>query len=79
MEYHKNAPWTAVSRERLARMLVHDGLTVGRAETRLSVSAETAAGRHRKDSKRDNFRGCFLIENILGRRSALWSHSQYRS
>jgi HD-GYP domain-containing protein (c-di-GMP phosphodiesterase class II) len=25
MDYHKNAPWTAVSRERLARMVIHDG------------------------------------------------------
>lgn len=26
MDYHKNAPWTAVSRERLARMVIHDGV-----------------------------------------------------
>ena len=28
MDYHKNAPWTAVSRERLARMVIDDGLRV---------------------------------------------------
>ena len=26
MDYHKNAPWTAVSRERLARMVIEDGI-----------------------------------------------------
>ena len=26
MDYHKNAPWTAVSRERLARMVIEDGV-----------------------------------------------------
>jgi transposase InsO family protein len=51
MDYHKNAPWTAISRERLARMVVHDGLTVGAAAARFIVSAKTAAkwvGRYRQ-------------------------------
>ena len=50
MDYHKNAPWTAVSRERLARMVMEDGLTVGAAALRFTVSAKTAAkwvGRYR--------------------------------
>jgi transposase InsO family protein len=50
MDYHKNAPWTAISRERLARMVVHDGLTVRAAAARFIVSARTAAkwvGRYR--------------------------------
>src|ERR1700676_1149715 len=50
MDYHKNAPWTAVSRERLARMLIEDGLTVSAAALRFTVSAKTAAkwvGRYR--------------------------------
>jgi transposase InsO family protein len=51
MDYHKNAPWTAVSRERLARMVIHDGLTVRAAALRFSVSSKTAAkwlGRYRQ-------------------------------
>ncbi len=50
MDYHKNAPWTAISRERLARMVVHDGQTVRAAAARFSISARTAAkwvGRYR--------------------------------
>jgi len=50
MDYHKNAPWTAVSRERLARMVIEDGLTVNAAALRFTVSAKTAAkwvGRYR--------------------------------
>jgi transposase InsO family protein len=43
MDYHKNAPWTAVSRERLARLVIHDGLTLQSAAARFSVSAKTAA------------------------------------
>ena len=43
MDYHKNAPWTAVSRERLARMVIEDGLRVRVAALRFSVSAKTAA------------------------------------
>ncbi len=31
MDYHKNAPWTAVSREGLARLVIHDGLPPGSA------------------------------------------------
>ena len=31
MGYHKNAPWTAVSRERLARMVIEDGMRLGSA------------------------------------------------
>ena len=51
MDYHKNAPWTAVSRERLARMVIDDGLKVSAAASRFSVSARTAAkwlGRYRQ-------------------------------
>jgi transposase InsO family protein len=43
MDYHKNAPWTAVSRERLARLVIHDGVRLGSAAARFSVSAKTAA------------------------------------
>jgi transposase InsO family protein len=43
MDYHKNAPWTALSRERLARMVVNDGLTLAQASARFSVSPKTAA------------------------------------
>jgi len=43
MDYHKNAPWTAVSRERLVRMVIDDGLTVRAAALRFSVTAKTAA------------------------------------
>ncbi len=51
MDYHKNAPWTAVSRERLARMVIEDGRRVSAAALRFSVSAKTAAkwvGRYRQ-------------------------------
>ena len=51
MDYHKNAPWTAVSRERLARMVIMDGMTLSSASGRFSVSAKTAAkwvGRYRQ-------------------------------
>ncbi len=51
MDYHKNAPWTAVSRERLARMVVSDGMTLKSAAARFSVSTKTAAkwaGRYRQ-------------------------------
>jgi len=51
MDYHKNAPWTAVSRERLARMVIHDGVRLNAAAARFSVSAKTAAkwvGRYRQ-------------------------------
>lgn len=51
MDYHKNAPWTAVSRGRLARMVVEDGLRLGLAAARFSVSLKTAAkwvGRYRQ-------------------------------
>jgi transposase InsO family protein len=50
MDYHKNAPWTAVSRERLARMVIEQGLSVSAAALRFTVSAKTAAkwvGRYR--------------------------------
>lgn len=43
MDYHKNAPWTAVSRGRLARMVTEDGVTLRSAAARFSVSAKTAA------------------------------------
>ena len=51
MDYHKNAPWTAVSRERLARMVIDGGLRVSVAALQFSVSAKTAAkwvGRYRQ-------------------------------
>jgi len=51
MDYHKNAPWTAVSRERLARMVIDGGLSVSAAAIRFCVSAKTAAkwvGRYRQ-------------------------------
>ena len=50
MDYHKNAPWTAVSRERLCRLVIEDGLAVSAAALRFTVSAKTAAkwvGRYR--------------------------------
>jgi transposase InsO family protein len=43
MDYHKNAPWTAVSRERLARMVTQEGMKLAAAAARFSVSAKTAA------------------------------------
>jgi len=43
MDYHKNAPWTAVSRERLARMVIDDGVRLAAAAARFSVSAKTAS------------------------------------
>ncbi len=43
MDYHKNAPWTAVSRERLARMVIEGGVRLGPAAARFSVSSKTAA------------------------------------
>jgi transposase InsO family protein/transposase-like protein len=51
MDYHKNAPWTAVSRERLARMVIEGGVRVGSAAARFCVSSKTAAkwvGRYRQ-------------------------------
>jgi transposase InsO family protein len=51
MDYHKNAPWTAVSRERLARMVILEGVKLGAAASRFCVSAKTAAkwvGRYRQ-------------------------------
>ena len=51
MDYHKNAPWTAVSRERLARMVIEDGMRLGSAAARFCISAKTAAkwvGRYRQ-------------------------------
>src|ERR1700687_4057786 len=43
MDYHKNAPWTAISRERLARLVILDSVTVKTAAARFSVSSKTAA------------------------------------
>ena len=43
MDYHKNAPWTAISRERLARMVIEDGLRLATAAARFSVSPKTAS------------------------------------
>ena len=51
MDYHKNAPWTAVSRGRLARLVIEEGVRVCSAAARFSVSAKTAAkwvGRYRQ-------------------------------
>ncbi len=43
MDYHKNAPWPAMSRERLARMVVEDGVRLQTAASRFSISWKTAA------------------------------------
>ena len=43
MDYHKNAPWTALSRGRLARLVVEDGVRLVSAASRFSVSSKTAA------------------------------------
>jgi transposase InsO family protein len=43
MDYHKNAPWTALSRERLARMVIDDGRRISAAALCFRVSAKTAA------------------------------------
>jgi len=43
MDYHKNAPWTAVSRGRLARLVIEDGVRLVSAAGRFSVSSKTAA------------------------------------
>jgi transposase InsO family protein len=43
MDYHKNAPWTAVSRGRLARMVMEEGVKLGAAAARFCVSSKTAA------------------------------------
>lgn len=43
MDYHKNAPWTAVSRGRLARLVIEEGVRVSSAAARFSVSVKTAA------------------------------------
>jgi transposase len=51
MDYHKNAPWTAISRERLARMVISDGARLKSAAAKFSVSAKTASkwvGRYRQ-------------------------------
>src|SRR5208282_1417864 len=43
MDYHKNAPWTAVSRGRLARLVIDDGVRLVLAAARFSVSSKTAS------------------------------------
>jgi len=43
MDYHKNAPWTALSRGRLARMVIEDGVKLQSAAAQFSVSLKTAA------------------------------------
>ena len=51
MDYHKNAPWTAIGRARLARMVIVDGVTLAAAAARFSVSAKIASkwvGRYRQ-------------------------------
>jgi len=58
MDYQKNAPWTAVSRGRLTRMVINEGVTLKAATARFSVSARTAAkwmGRYRHDAIRRGF------------------------
>ena len=42
MDYHKNAPWTAISRERLARLVVVEGASLTQAAARFGVSWKTA-------------------------------------
>jgi transposase len=54
MDYHKNAPWTAVSRERLARLVTEQGVSCSSAAARFSVSVRTAAkwvGRYRQGTR----------------------------
>jgi transposase InsO family protein len=51
MDYHKNAPWTAISRERLARMVVEQGMSTAAAARLFHVTPKTAAkwvGRYRQ-------------------------------
>lgn len=43
MDYHKNAPWTAVSRGRLARLVIEESVGLQAAAARFSVSPKTAA------------------------------------
>jgi transposase InsO family protein len=43
MDYHKNAPWTAISRERLARMVIEQGVTMAAAARLFHVTPKTAA------------------------------------
>jgi transposase InsO family protein len=43
MDYHKNAALTAVSRERLASMVIEEGLNLGSVAARFRVSWKTAA------------------------------------
>ena len=43
MDYHKNAPWTAISREQLARMVIDEGATLKSAACRFCVSPKTAS------------------------------------
>jgi transposase InsO family protein len=43
MDYHKNAPFTAVGREQMAKMVIYGGLTCKAAAERFAVSPKTAA------------------------------------
>jgi transposase InsO family protein len=43
MDYHKNAPWTAVSRERLARMVIEDRCKLTAVAARFGIGPKTAA------------------------------------
>jgi transposase-like protein len=43
MDYHKNALWTAISRGRLARMVIDDGVRLATAAARFSVSPKRAS------------------------------------
>jgi transposase InsO family protein len=83
MDYHKNAPWTAVSRERLARMVINDGESLKSAAAKFSVSARTAAkwvGRYRqfgvagladrssRPHRSPRQTSSFLVENVVALR-----------
>jgi hypothetical protein len=45
MDYHKNAPWRAISRERLARMVISDGMSLSSAAARFSQGQGLREGR----------------------------------
>jgi transposase InsO family protein len=83
MDYHKNAPWTALSRGRLAHQVTEDGLTLKAAAARFSVSAKTAskwvqryrqfgaaglADRSSRPHRSPRQTGPFLVEKVLALR-----------
>ena len=62
MDYHKNAPWTAVSRERLASMVIDDGLracsTTASCHSERTADPSTAHPPAAKDAAEKKKRGC---------------------